>query len=68
MPKGVDNCCYDKLKLLYSACKMHWFLEKHAKSDEQVSHTECAAELAELKKDLEKHIEKLKVLVVQSLK
>lgn len=69
MAKGINNCCYDKIKLLHSACKMLWFIEKHAHDDAQkVNDSVCVTELNELKKDLEKHIETLKKLVANDLK
>ena len=58
------NCNYDKTKLLAKISKMIGFMEKHAVKDaEQDGHPLCAEEYKELKRDLERHAEKLRVAV-----
>ena len=58
------NCNYDKVKLLSKLLKMYGFIEKHAIHDaERDSHPLCAEEYKELKQDLERHIEKLRMAV-----
>ncbi|MBS3106030.1 hypothetical protein J4234_07315 [Candidatus Woesearchaeota archaeon] len=58
------NCNYDKTKLLYKIMKIAGFIEKHAIKDaEKDSHPLCAEEYKEIKHDLERHIEKLRLAV-----
>ncbi len=58
------NCNYDKTKLLYKISKMIGFIEKHAiKDSEKDGHPLCTEEYRELKNDLERHMEKLRVAV-----
>lgn len=69
MSKGLPNCCYNKIKLLYKLSASLWFIEKHALEDSKKAHDEkCFAELEELKKDLEKHVEKMKQLLCKDIK
>ncbi len=57
----INNCLYNKIKLLHDLCSTHWFIHQHAKCDAQdMKDTECIAYLEELEQDLKKHIEKLK--------
>ena len=59
-----SNCNYDKTKLLYKMLKVMAFIEKHAIRDaEHDGHPLCAEEYKELKQDLERHIEKLRMAV-----
>ena len=58
------NCNYDKTKLLYKTMKIAAFIDKHAIKDaERDNHPLCAEEYRELKQDLERHIEKLRLAV-----
>ncbi len=58
------NCNYNKTKLLYKISKVVSFIEKHAIRDaEKDGHPLCAEEYKELKQDLERHAEKLRVAV-----
>ena len=58
------NCNYDKAKLLYKIMKIAAFIEKHAIKDaERDNHPLCAEEYKELRHDLERHIEKLRLAV-----
>ena len=60
----LSNCNYDKVQLLYKLSKIVAYLEKKAIKDaESGNHPLCAAEYTELKQDLERHIEKLRVAV-----
>ena len=60
----LANCNYDKTKLLYKLSKIVAFLDKHAIKDAgNDNHPLCAAEYSELKQDLEKHMEKLRVAI-----
>lgn len=65
----LDNCKYNKIKLLHELCSMSWFIEKHAISDAKaVNDNECIKILEEVKKDLEKSIEKLRKVTFESNK
>lgn len=58
------NCNYNKTKLLYKISKIAAFLDKHAVRDaEKDNHPLCAEEFKELKQDLDKHLEKLRMAV-----
>ena len=58
------NCNYDKTKLLYQIMKISTHIDKHAMHDaEKDGHPLCAEEYKELKHDLERHIEKLRLAV-----
>ncbi len=58
------NCNYDKTKLLAKLSKMHSFVEKNAVKDaEKDGHPLCAEEYKELKQDLERHMEKLRMAI-----
>ena len=58
------NCNYDKTKLLYKVSALAAFIEKHAIKDaERDGHPLCAEEYMELKKDLDRHMEKLRMAV-----
>ena len=60
----LSNCNYDKTKLLYKITKIVGFIEKHALHDaEKDGHPLCAEEYKELKQDLERHIEKLRLAI-----
>ena len=58
------NCNYNKTKLLYKLSKINAFLEKYAVKDaEKDGHPLCAEECKELKIDLERHMEKLRMAI-----
>ena len=60
----LSNCNYDKTKILYKIMKIAAFIDKHAVKDaEKDGHPLCAEEYQELKRDLERHIEKLRMAV-----
>ena len=60
----LSNCNYDKTKLLYKLSKIVAYIERKAIKDaDSDNHPLCAAEYAELKQNLEMHIEKLRVAV-----
>jgi len=58
------NCNYDKSKLLYKISRIASFIEAHAIRDaEKDNHPLCAEEYKELKRDLDRHLEKLRMAV-----
>ena len=60
----LSNCNYGKTKLLYKLMKIVGYIDKHAVKDaEKDNHPLCAEEYKELKQDLERHIEKLRLAV-----
>ncbi len=64
MAKILDNCKYDKIKLLHELSCISWFIQKHGKEDAKTTgDTECHAAFEELQKDLEKHIAKLEKML-----
>ena len=65
--KKLDNCCYNKVKLLAEISQMIWFIEKHAEPDAQKATDEkCYIAVEELRNDLEKYVLKLRQLVCKS--
>jgi hypothetical protein len=60
----LDNSSYDKVKLLHELSCLDWFIEKHAIKDAQsAGDAEFEEALSILKKDLERHIEKIRGMV-----
>ncbi len=58
------SCNYNKTKLLYKIAKISAFIEKHAIHDaEKDNHPLCVQEMKELRHDLSRHIEKLRLAV-----
>jgi len=65
--KKLDNCCYNKVKLLAEISQMIWFIERHAEPDAQKANDEkCFIAVEELRNDLEKYVVKLSQLVCKS--
>ncbi len=60
----LSNCNYDKTKLLSKLLKISGFIEKHGIHDaEKDGHLLCTEEYRELKNDLDRHIEKLRMAI-----
>ena len=58
------NCNYDKTKILYKISKLAGFIDKHAIKDaDKDGHPLCGEEYKELKSDLERHMEKLRMAI-----
>ena len=54
----LDNCSYNKIKLLHELSCLTWFLEKHAINDAKAAgDQESYNNLLALQRDLQKHIE-----------
>jgi hypothetical protein len=57
----LDNCCYDKIKLMHDLSALIWFIKKHAYEDAQKANDKaCIDFLNELENDLGKHLHALK--------
>lgn len=53
----LENCNYNKVRLLHDLSRIIWYLKKHAKADaKKAGHEECHKICIELEKDLEKHV------------
>ncbi len=64
MPKMLDNCFYNKIKLLHDLSCVRWFIDKHAKEDaKKAGDTKFYALLENLERDLEGYVDALKKLV-----
>lgn len=51
----LDNCTYDKVKILHELSCLLWFIQKHA--DKEIPENDgCHALLKDLEKDLEKYV------------
>jgi len=55
----LNNCDYNKVRLLHDLSRITWYLKKHVKKDAKGKHAKCAKVYKDLEKDLEKHIKKL---------
>jgi len=57
----LDDCKYDKVKLLHEISSLAWYLEKHAKDNaEKAGDKKCYKLYQEILQDLEKNITKLR--------
>jgi hypothetical protein len=53
----LDQCTYDKVKLLHELSTIVWFIEKHAKQDAKNAHDMKSYDLFEkLAQDIENYI------------
>ena len=60
----LNDCNYNKVRLMHDMSRIVWYLKKHAKNDSNVhGHVLCHALCEDIEKDLEKHIEKLRLAV-----
>ena len=51
----LDNCTYDKIKILHELSCLLWFIQKHA--HKEISEGDaCHPLLKDLEKDLEKYV------------
>ena len=64
MEKMLDNCTYNKIKLLHELSCILWFLKKHGIQDaSKAGDKECLSFCEQLEKDLEEHISHLKDMI-----
>ena len=62
----LDNCSYDKIKLIGKLSCIAWFIENHAKADAQKDNDkECLQILEALQRDTEKYAELLKAKLLE---
>ena len=62
----LDNCCYNKIKLIHDLSAMTWFIKKHAIEDaQQANDKACVDLLTKLKEDLYKHQHALKHMICE---
>lgn len=57
----LDDCTYDKIKVLYDLSEVLWFLKKHALQDAN-NDAESKAYFEKLAQDLEQHVSELKAM------
>ncbi len=62
MSNPLDNCDYDKVKILHELSSILWFIKKHALVDAQQD-KECSTFLKRVESDREKHVAELKSIV-----
>ncbi|MGB8366993.1 MAG: hypothetical protein WCD44_01410 [Candidatus Babeliales bacterium] len=66
MPRMLDNCFYDKVKLLHNLSCTSWFIDKHAKEDaKKAGDDKLIALLEKLEQDLHKYVDSLKKMISQ---
>lgn len=60
----LDNASYDKIKLVHEISRIIWFIDKHALVDaNNAGDMQYADILIGLRKDLERHLQKLQTSV-----
>jgi hypothetical protein len=60
----LNNCEYDKIKLLYKFSCILWFIEKHAEIDaREIGDTQFNRFLEEIKEATENYVEQLQEMV-----
>lgn len=55
----MDNCTYNKVKLLHELSKVAGFVKMYAINDAKGAHSKCKSYMTRLHKDLTSHLEKL---------
>lgn len=61
----LNNCNYNKVRLLHDLSRIDWYLKKHAKEDaKKHGHELCIKMCEEIEADVEKHIEKLREAII----
>ena len=56
----MDNCTYNKIKLMHELSRIAGFLERHGKKDaKSAKHTKCIEIMNNLHKDLLSYIDQL---------
>lgn len=56
----LDNCTYNKAKLVTEISKLIGFIDRHGIEDaDEQEHEDCTEELKLLREDLEEHLEAL---------
>ncbi len=65
----MDNCNYNKTKILYKLSKLVGFLEGHAIEDaKKAGHRKCEEFYSKLRDELDKHLEGMRILVEECAK
>lgn len=58
---AMDNCAYNKIKILHEISKLAGFIETFAKKDaKSAKHMRCHQHLEHLHRDLQEHMEQLR--------
>lgn len=56
----LDDCTYNKVKLLHQFSEQLWFIQKHALKDASIACDDrCTNVLMDIERDLQKYIEQL---------
>ncbi len=56
----MDNCTYNKIKILHELSKVSGFIERYARKDARaVRHAGCHAAMQRLHSDLQRHLKAL---------
>lgn len=62
----LDNCCYNKIKIMHNLSCLIWFIEKHAVEDAQKANDSvCVDFLKKLKADLYEQQHELKHMLCE---
>ncbi len=57
----LDNCTYNKIKLMHEISSMLWFISHHAINDAKAAgDVSCVETLQVLEEDLQRHLERLR--------
>jgi hypothetical protein len=64
----LDNCSYNKIKLMHNLSDIVWFIEKFCEQDSKISgHRDCQQAIEALEADLEKHISLLREITCKKI-
>jgi hypothetical protein len=62
----LDNCCYNKIKIMHDLSSLLWFVKKHAQDDAQKAQDKaCVDFLKKLEQDLSEHLRTLKRMICE---
>ena len=62
----MDDCTYNKIKLLHDMSRISGFIEKHCREDaRRAKHKDCQQIIDHLHKDLTVHMEGLRVILAK---
>jgi hypothetical protein len=63
----MDNCTYNKMKLLKDLALIDAFIGRHGKKDaKSAKHNGCEKMLEQLQRDIQKHMKNLKTVLAES--
>jgi len=65
----LNNCNYNKVRLLYDLSRIEGYLKRHAKADaKRHGHVKCHKLCVDMEKDVEKHIKGIRMAIIELAK